>query len=117
MRWFEFLSSRCWLKRSTDKHLVLAVCLINGLRYWSYENLESATEARHNCGQLARRLYHLRLNEVGSRHNLTVRAIDRAAHEFDFIPRFVRSVADHHLQLADFVFDNRKRLRKTRRRR
>src|ERR1041385_1682657 len=60
-----------WLGRSnklscysTDKHLILAVCLINGLRHRRHEYLEATAEARHNRGDLARRLYHLRLHKI-----------------------------------------------------
>ena len=53
-----------------------------------HENFEAAAEARHNRGQLARRLYHLRLNEVSRQSHLLVRSIDRAADQFHFIARF-----------------------------
>ena len=66
MRWFGFFKPVWRVKRSTDKHLILSVSLIDGLRYWSYENFEPAPEARHNRRQLARRLDNFPLHEVGS---------------------------------------------------
>src|SRR5947208_516277 len=65
---------------STDKHLVLSVGLINGLRHWRYEDLEAAAEARHNRGQLARRFYHLGLNEISRQSHLLVCAVDCSTH-------------------------------------
>jgi hypothetical protein len=69
-------SSRCWRRWSTDKHLIVSVSLVNGLRYWRYENLEPATEARHNRGHFARRLDHFSLDEIGGGNNLIVRSVD-----------------------------------------
>jgi hypothetical protein len=37
-------------KRSTDKHLILSVGLIDGLRHGRNENFEAPAEARHNRG-------------------------------------------------------------------
>jgi len=78
-------SSRCWRQRSTDKHFILAVGLVNGLRYWSYENFESATEARHNRRHLAGWFNYLALNEISSGNNLVVRAVYGAVDEFDLV--------------------------------
>src|SRR6267378_1868360 len=99
------------MPRSTDKHLILSVSLVNGLRYWSYENFESATEARHNRSHLARRLDYFPLDEIGSGYNLIVCAVDRLADEFDFAASLVCRLAHHVFQFADFVFDYCKRLR------
>src|SRR6185503_20905074 len=82
MRWFEFQAAG-WRQRSTDKHLILSVGLVNGLRYGRYQNFEPATEARHNRGHLACRLDHLPLDKIGSGNNLIVCAIDRIADQFD----------------------------------
>src|SRR5689334_3147965 len=90
---------------STDKHLILSVRLINGLRHWRYENLEAAAEARHNRGQLARRLDHFRLHEVSRQRDLLVRAIYSAAHEFDLVARLNRRITNQSLQLDDLVLD------------
>ena len=65
MRWFGFVGNPLDFG-STDKHLILTVGLIYGLRHRRDEYLEAAAEARHNRGQLARRFYHLRLDEIGS---------------------------------------------------
>ena len=38
MRWFGFFGEPDWSGCSTDKHLILSVSLINGLRHWRNEN-------------------------------------------------------------------------------
>src|SRR5215813_1829521 len=99
------LSEPGWSVCSTDIHLILSVRLINGLRHWRNEDLEAAAEARHNRGQLARRLYDLRLNEVCRECHLLLRAINRPANQFDFVTRFNRRVAHQHLQFRNLVTD------------
>src|ERR1043166_5476020 len=59
-------SSRLLASRLTDEHFILSVSLVNGLRYWSYENFESATEARHNRRHLAGGFNDLALYEISS---------------------------------------------------
>jgi hypothetical protein len=112
MRWFGFFKPLMARQRSTDKHLILSIGLVNGLRHGRYENFEPAPEARHNRRQLARRLDYLPLNEIGSGNDLVMRSIDRAAHQFDFVARLVRRLTHYFLQLADFIFDYRQRFRK-----
>ena len=86
------LVETCVARGSADEHLILSVDLINGLRRGRHENFEAAAEARHNRRQLSRRLDHFRLNEVGSRSDLLVRAVDRAANELHFVARLARAV-------------------------
>src|SRR6476619_2911701 len=99
-----------WRQKSTDKHLILSVSLVNGLRYRRYQNLESATEARHNRSHFARRLDHFSLNEISSGNNLIVRSIDCLADQLYFIAGTVCCVTHHHFQFANFVSDDRQRV-------
>src|SRR6266536_2692417 len=96
-------------QRSTDKHLILSISLVNGLRYRRYENFEPATEARHNRRQLAGRLDDPPLNEIGSGNNLLMCSINRAAHQFDFVARIVCRLTHYLFKLANFVLDDSQR--------
>src|SRR5688572_11188171 len=96
---------------SADKHLILSVGLINGLRNRRYENFEAATEARHNRCQFASRLYHFTLNEIGGVHDLRMRSIDCSADHLYFVAGVNGGLTNHDLKLADFIFDDRQGLR------
>ena len=101
-----------WAWCSAYKHLILSVSLIYGLRHRRDEDFEATTEARHNCRQLSRRLYHLRLNEIGRQRHLCVRPVDRAADERDFVASLNGRIADQRFQLANLGFNDRQRLGK-----
>ena len=92
-------------QRSTDKHLILSIGLVNGLRHGGYENFEPTAEARHNRCQLARRIDYFPLDEIGGGNNLIVRSIDRPAHQFDFIARLIGCLTHYFLQFTNFIFD------------
>ena len=80
---------------STDKHLILSVSLVNGLRYGRYKNFEPATEARHNRGYLACRLDHFPLDEISGSNDLIVRPVDRIADQLDLLSRLVLHLGKH----------------------
>src|SRR5260370_14036668 len=80
--------------RSTYKHLILSVSLINRLRHRRNEDFKAAAEARHNSGQLAGRFYNLGLYEIGSQDNLSVSAINRATNQLNLITSLDGCIAD-----------------------
>src|SRR5678816_2296502 len=97
-----YLSSQL-IFQLADKHLILSVSLINGLRHWRNENLEAAAEARHNRGQLTRRLYDLRLNKVSGHNHLIVGSINSAANQLNLISSFNCSIADKRFKFGNFT--------------
>src|SRR6185295_8670247 len=109
MRWFGSGGiGLCF--ESTDKHLILCVSLINGLRHRRHEYLEATAEARHNRGQLAGRLYHLRLDEIRRCSHLPLRAVDCMTHELDLITSFDRRFAYQLFQFTPFTLNHCQRL-------
>jgi hypothetical protein len=63
-----------------NKHLVLAVGLIDGLWHGRNQHFEAPAKARHNRGEFTSRLYNLRMYEVSGHCNLPVRSVNRPAY-------------------------------------
>src|SRR5262245_50538543 len=99
------LKARDVVRELSDKHLILSVDCIYGLRRRGQENLQAASEARHNRGYLARRHDHSLLDELCGRHYLALGVIDGLTHQFDFLPGFKSGVTYQLFQLCDLTFN------------
>src|SRR3954451_17662327 len=104
MRWLGFESPDV-MDCLSDKHLILSVTCIYGLRRGSQEDFESAAEARHNRRHLARGRNHLLLNEFSRRDHLMLSVIDRSTHQVHLVASFDSCVADDLFKFGDFILD------------
>src|SRR5687768_13585798 len=104
MRWFGFVHLKN--SSSADKHLILSISLINGLRYGRNKYFEPSTKARHNRGQFPRRLNHLALDEISGGNHLAVGSIDCVTYQFYFIARIDSRVTYQFFKLGNLALND-----------